>query len=123
MNTLVSETYLQKCSELFPRLFSLLREKNFRLFMNFLERETADYHRADTKHVAWIDQVLVDINKSLEGQGDIHELEINSYGNTGVHLRRMTLDTYCESFSSKRVIVELCTCGKPDHWGSIRFTK
>lgn len=103
-----------------PKLQKMLGMANFELLLAFMKRESSSYNRTVSAHQFWLSSVLAKIEIQSE---KAHEVVLNSYGNTGVHLRTLTLDTIHVLSPRKLMVIDFCTCGRIDHWGTISFVE
>lgn len=100
-------------------LTRLLSEADLDLLLAFIVREAKDYSWPEEKRADWVKGIMSNIDSAL-GDETGYDLIVNSFGNTGVAIRSLVLDTKDAKNRRLKIIVNLCTCGKLDHWGSLR---
>lgn len=96
-----------------------IQEKDLPIVKAFLEREAMDYGNKVMQVFA--NFLLSKIEEGLaQYEGKANYLIINSHSNMGFVNRSVMLTPNPWAFEGN-VVVELCTCGKPECWGEIIF--
>lgn len=115
--TLTIAEFRCACLKSCPKLLSLLNYDNFILFTAFVEREAVCYNRSAEAQQEWMIAILKKIDEIIE---NVYELRLRGYSNAGIRLRVLDLDTIYVAPPHKRMVIDFCTCGRLDHWGSVR---
>ena len=99
-----------------------INEEDMSLLTAFLEREGRDFSLVGSELEQFVNNLKIKIEHGLsEHPGKANYIHILSLGNVGCMERQLTLTASPWGWESGDVMVVLCTCGKPDCWGSIIF--
>ena len=96
-----------------------IHPKDIVLLECFLEREANDFPEGTYERRAIADNITLAIAAFRYSHPQF--LHVRSHSNLGIRSRQLTLTPVgAKLFSSYDVVVDLCPCGRANHWGAIR---